>query len=59
VTALIQGKMGAKYSGRQLEAMLAVAKAYQNRSLQEFETALTTYQQGGKDERQRFTSDPE
>ncbi|CAG8621676.1 5586_t:CDS:10, partial [Racocetra fulgida] len=43
VYAIINGKLALRYAGREVDAMKAVATAHQNRSLNEFETALKTY----------------
>ncbi|KAK9380593.1 uncharacterized protein V2V93DRAFT_359421 [Kockiozyma suomiensis] len=43
VHSLLGGKMAQKYAGRDIEAMKAVASAHSNRSLKEFEDALSTY----------------
>ncbi|CAG8466071.1 3652_t:CDS:10 [Dentiscutata erythropus] len=43
VYSIINGKLALRYAGREVEAMKAVATAHQNRSLNEFETALKTY----------------
>ncbi|KAK7205744.1 hypothetical protein BZA70DRAFT_276940 [Myxozyma melibiosi] len=43
VHSLLGGKMAQKYAGRDVEAMKAVASAHSNRSLKEFEEALSTY----------------
>lgn len=43
---MMSGKMALRYAGDQLDAMRAVALAYQHRSLNEFEAALDKYQKG-------------
>lgn len=43
VDAILTGKAGLKYMGRDIEAMKAVSKAHKNRSLAEFEQALVNY----------------
>lgn len=43
VNSIISGKHATKYAGRDVEAMKAVAKAHENRSLEGFEQALRTY----------------
>uniref|UniRef100_A0A669D4A5 Proteasome 26S subunit, non-ATPase 11b n=1 Tax=Oreochromis niloticus TaxID=8128 RepID=A0A669D4A5_ORENI len=43
VQALISGKLGLRYTGRQTEALKCVAQASKNRSLADFEKALTEY----------------
>ncbi|USP74891.1 putative 26S proteasome regulatory subunit rpn6 [Curvularia clavata] len=45
VTSLMTSKHAVKYAGKRLEAMKAVARAHTNRSLEEYETALTDYRQ--------------
>eukprot|EP00004_Rigifila_ramosa_P005586 TRINITY_DN1614_c0_g1_i1.p1 TRINITY_DN1614_c0_g1~~TRINITY_DN1614_c0_g1_i1.p1 ORF type:complete len:432 (-),score=124.58 TRINITY_DN1614_c0_g1_i1:50-1324(-) len=40
---LLSGKIGPRYSGNDIDAMKAVAKAHQDRSLQAFQTALKQY----------------
>ncbi len=40
VTAIVAGKLALKYSSRQVDAIKAVAKAYKERSLQEFEKVV-------------------
>jgi 26S proteasome regulatory subunit N6 len=46
VNAIIEGKMAQKYPGRDIEAMKAVAKAHEERSLEKFEIALQEYKGG-------------
>lgn len=46
VNSIVSGKLALKYAGPDIEAMKAVAKAYSNRSLQEFEAAKSTYKSG-------------
>uniref|UniRef100_A0A8C5HP58 26S proteasome non-ATPase regulatory subunit 11B n=1 Tax=Gouania willdenowi TaxID=441366 RepID=A0A8C5HP58_GOUWI len=43
VQALISGKLGLRYTGRQTDALKSVAQACKNRSLADFEKALTEY----------------
>ena len=43
VTSLLSSKPALKHSGRDLEAMKAVARAHANRSLEEYERALAAY----------------
>ncbi|KAF2108737.1 PCI domain-containing protein [Lophiotrema nucula] len=45
VTSLMTSKHAIKYAGKSLDAMKAVARAHTNRSLEEYETALTDYRQ--------------
>ncbi|EFA76417.1 26S proteasome non-ATPase regulatory subunit 11 [Heterostelium album PN500] len=45
VFALINGKIGLKYVGKEVEAMKAVAKSHANRSLLAFEETLNQYPQ--------------
>ncbi len=43
---ITNSKLADKYQGRSIEAMIAIATAHKNRSLKEFEKALSTYQDG-------------
>ncbi|KAE8214781.1 hypothetical protein CF319_g1291 [Tilletia indica] len=43
ISSIIQGKLAQKYAGRDVEAMKAVAKAHEDRSLEDFEKALRDY----------------
>lgn len=43
VTSLLASKQAQKYAGTKLEAMKAVARAHSNRSLEEYEQALSDY----------------
>ncbi|KAI9019053.1 PCI domain-containing protein [Hyaloraphidium curvatum] len=45
VHAIVSGKVALRYQGRDVESLRAVATAYQNRSLLEFEQALTSYRE--------------
>jgi 26S proteasome regulatory subunit N6 len=45
VNTLMTSKHAVKYAGKRLDAMKAVARAHTNRSLEEYETALTEYRQ--------------
>ena len=46
VTSLVSGKLAQKYAGRDVDAMKAVAKAHENRSLAEFEKLTVKYKAG-------------
>eukprot|EP01117_Protostelium_nocturnum_P018987 TRINITY_DN8080_c3_g1_i2.p1 TRINITY_DN8080_c3_g1~~TRINITY_DN8080_c3_g1_i2.p1 ORF type:complete len:441 (-),score=91.91 TRINITY_DN8080_c3_g1_i2:99-1421(-) len=43
VQSIISGKVALKYAGKETEALKAIASAYSNRSLQEFEAAKNKY----------------
>lgn len=51
VPAIISSKGGLKYAGADVDAMRAVAKAYSDRSLQQFQAALDSY-------REQLSEDP-
>ncbi|BGP39635.1 26S proteasome regulatory subunit rpn6 [Rhodotorula kratochvilovae] len=51
VAAIAQGKSAAKYAGKDVDAMKAVAKAHEERSLSEFEAVL-------RDRKQELSDDP-
>jgi len=44
VMTITSSKLADKYQGRSIEAMIAIATAHKNRSLKDFEKALSTYQ---------------
>lgn len=46
INAIIEGKLAQRYAGRNIEAMKAVAKAHEDRSLEAFEKALKDYKGG-------------
>jgi len=50
VQALISGKLALRYAGRQTDALKCVAQACKNRSLADFEKALTEYRAELKDD---------
>uniref|UniRef100_A0A8C6KDZ9 Proteasome 26S subunit, non-ATPase 11 n=4 Tax=Nothobranchius TaxID=28779 RepID=A0A8C6KDZ9_NOTFU len=50
VQALISGKLALRYAGRQTDSLKCVALASKNRSLADFEKALTTYKAELKDD---------
>lgn len=43
VTTIISSKLGKRYAGPDVEAMQAVAKAHENRSLEEYQEALRSH----------------
>ena len=44
--AILNGKYGLKYAGKQLEAMRSIAEAYNKKSLRSFQNVLQQYQKG-------------
>ncbi|PWN32324.1 uncharacterized protein FA14DRAFT_162485 [Meira miltonrushii] len=40
INAIIEGKLAQRYAGRDIDAMKAVAKAHEDRNLEQFEKAL-------------------
>lgn len=51
VLSIVNGNVALKFSGRQVDAMISVAKAYSKRSLEDFEKSL-------KDYKNELTDDP-
>ena len=48
IHAIVHGKLTQKYQGDEVEAMKAIAKAHENRSLSEFEHALLKFKNGNQ-----------
>jgi 26S proteasome regulatory subunit N6 len=46
IHAILSGKNGLKYAGKELEAMKSVTEAHSHRSLKEFQKVLGSYEQG-------------
>jgi len=46
VNTIINGKYGLKYTGRDIDAMKAVADVYSKRSLRDFQDVLQKYHHG-------------
>lgn len=46
VHAIVNSKVALKYAGADIDAMRAIASAHQNRSLSDFETALSKFKDG-------------
>lgn len=47
MTAIIGGKLAQRYAGPEVEAMKAVARAHEERSLSDFERLLKEHKKGG------------